>query len=174
MDFVQWTLGVCLATSFIMGCREGSGNKFIPLTGVQSTLAETSTTADASALTPRVKELFAQKCFSCHGESGANAGNVGDIRNLEALREKKLVLIGKPDQSKIYNRLVSKEQPMPPPPAAPLQSDEIELVKAWIMEEPKIRSKISYQSLYEAIEKDFNTLSAEDKVNTRYFHLVNN
>lgn len=151
-------------------CSPKTGNNFIPIK--VAALGTTNQTVDTSNLAPRVKELFTQKCYSCHGENGANAGNMGDIRNLSALTDKGLVIIGKPDESKVFKRMTNKSQPMPPTGLLP-QAD-LDLVKAWILEKPTTRSKISYQSLYESIEKDFNALPAADKVNTRYFHLVNN
>lgn len=165
-----------LLTLFVIaaiGCRQQKGNKFVPLVNARGALGQTAEKS-GNPLEPQVKELFTQKCYGCHGENGSNAGNIGDIRNLSALRDKKLVLIGKPEESKIYSRLINKEQPMPPPPAAMLAQDEIELVKSWILENPNSRFKVSYESVYETIEKDFNALNEEDKVNTRYFHLVNN
>lgn len=166
-----WAVFGCAGVFFI-GCRQSKSNNYVALTGARATLESTGSPT-GSPLEPKVKELFSKKCYACHGENGANSGNIGDIRNLSALRDKKLVITGKPEQSKVFSRLVNKEQPMPPPPAALLPQEEIELVKAWILENPNARTKISYQSVYETIEKDFNGLSEEDKVNTRYFHLVN-
>lgn len=174
MTIYQWKVVLFMTSIALASCRKSQGNRFVPLSGASESLKQTQATADASALGPKVKELFTQKCYSCHGENGANSGNIGDVRNLTALREKKLVIDRDPDKSKLFQRLVSKEQPMPPAPLPSLEGSEIDLVKAWIMEEPNIRNKVSYQSLYETIERDFNALPEEEKVNTRYFHLVNN
>jgi hypothetical protein len=58
------------------------------------------------------------------------------------------------------------------PPAGKLPQSDIDLVGKWIVDYGKSqRSAVSYSEVYGLVEKDFT--QQVDKVNTRYFHLVN-
>ena len=114
--------------------------------------------------------VLEKQCYSCHGKDGANAGNIGSILDLNGLKERKMMIPNKVEESKIYQRMISIKQPMPP--AGKLSQTEIDIVGNWIQEYGKsARISISYAEVYKAVETDFN--SQADKVNTRYFHLVN-
>lgn len=123
-------------------------------------------------LETKVLALFDKNCFSCHGENGANSGSIGNVKNISSLKEQGLVKIGSPaDESKLYLRMIDKTQPMPPQGVLPDQ--DLLLVKTWIETKPEVRNLIDYDSVYKMIEKDFNDFSAEEKVDIRYFHLIN-
>ncbi len=87
-----------------------------------------------AGLTGRVKELFRNRCLSCHG--GARKAGRLDILNRDLLvNQKKLIIPGKPDDSELFQRISSTEENerMPEPPREPLKADEIELVRKWIV-----------------------------------------
>lgn len=130
--------------------------------------------ANHQKLANEVLKIFQAECFACHGQNGSNGGNMGDVRNLTALSEKGLVKFGEPAvNSKLFQRLTSKTQPMPPAPKPALSPDKLKVVKSWLESKPEKRQIVRYESVYEAIETDFNKFSDEQKVNIRYFHLVN-
>lgn len=168
-------VGSCLLSlSFILAsCRDKtSRDEVVNLAALSRSSNVTSIAGSYTELQKRVIGLFEAQCYTCHGQNGANSGNIGDIRNIESLKDKGLVKIGTAaDQSKLYLRMVNKSQPMPPKGILP-QAD-LDLVKTWLERVPETRELVTYESVYKAIEDDFNKYSAEDKVNIRYFHLVN-
>ncbi len=172
---LRHTLVILGATSLFLGCRaKKGGNEVVPLTATK--LARTSDQVavggSQTELQSKALKLFEEQCYACHGQNGSNSGNIGDIRNIESLSEKGLIRLGTPaDQNKLYQRMTSKTQPMPP--KGILDQASLNVVKAWIEKVPEARQLVSYESVYKAIESDFNKFKPEDKINIRYFHLVN-
>ncbi len=167
------TLFSVVIVLFFPACRsKNQPNEVVKITKLVKTDDSTQVNMSQTALQSSVLKLFESQCYSCHGQSGANSGSIGNILNLEALKEKGLVKVGSPLESKLYQRMLSTTQPMPP--TGILSKDKTELVKAWIEMKPETRQLISYDSVYQAIDEDFKKIKQEDKVNIRYFHLVNN
>jgi hypothetical protein len=159
----------------IVACRnKTSGNEFVSLKVTKlDRLADQTVVGSDPELQSKVIKLFEGQCYSCHGQNGANSGNIGDVRNIDTLSEKGLIKIGSAaEESKLYLRMISKTQPMPPKGILP--NADLNLVKTWLESAKKSRQLVSYDSVYKAIEEDFNKFKPEDKVNIRYFHLVNN
>lgn len=156
------------------GCnsKKNSGDQLVNLASLKRTDNITVVSGSYSDLQSKVLNLFQQQCYSCHGENGSNSGNIGDVRNLDSLAAKGLVKLGSAaTDSKLYLRMTNKAQPMPP--KGILGNSDLSLVKTFLEAKPEIRNLVDYASVYQAIEKDFNGLPEADKVNTRYFHLVN-
>ncbi|NBX17476.1 MAG: hypothetical protein EBR09_08945 [Proteobacteria bacterium] len=169
-------LGLIIAeAALVAGCRnKSSPSAVIQLGRSEATVGVNAEGNAALNLQAEVLKIFQSECYTCHGENGANSGNIGDVRNIAAMSEKGLIKIGEPaEKSKLFLRLISKTQPMPPAPKAPLSPQKLELVKTWLETKPQTRQQVTYDSVYQAIETDFNKFSAEEKVNIRYFHLVN-
>lgn len=172
-----WVSGIVLYSC----ANKSNSNQFVQIPLKTTTEKVTVATAEALAsqlsnaeLTARVGQILESQCYSCHGQNGSNGGNVGDIRNTNTLAEKGYIKLGVPaEQSKLYQRLISKTQPMPPLPLKPLSDNDIMTVKAFIERKQEKRSLVSYASVYEAIENDFSKFSPSERVNIRYFHLVN-
>lgn len=171
MRFYPLVAGVLLLAS--VACNSRNSKNEVVFAEKKTVVPGSEEALSYLALQQRVKEIFETQCYTCHGQNGANAGNIGDVRNINALVEKGLLSIGAPaEQSKIYQRMVSKTQPMPP--KGNLPDAQLKIVKTWLERQPETRTNISYEEVYKAIEADFEKFSAEEKVNIRYFHLVNN
>jgi mono/diheme cytochrome c family protein len=169
--------GLALMLSFfgaLAACNSKTqgGDQLIRLASLTRTENITVVTGSYTELQSKVLNLFQQQCYSCHGENGSNSGNIGDVRNLEALSAKGLVKLGSSaTDSKLYLRMTNKTQPMPPKGILP--ASDLSLVKSYLEATPEVRNPVDYGSVYQAIEKDFNNIPENEKVNVRYFHLVN-
>ena len=117
-----------------------------------------------------VLAIFKAECFSCHGDGGINQGAVGSILDLSALVEKKLVIKKDLKASRLYQRMTSVANPMPP--KGRISDDRIKVVEDWIMEVRKVptRTQIVYGDVFKQIEADYKT--QQEPLNTRYLQLV--
>lgn len=150
----------------------------IPLKTTQSSVEISEELQQSTGLSvgsyQQVQSIFQSECYSCHGQNGANAGNVGDVTNLKSLSDNGYVIRGEAaEKSKLFMRLISGTQPMPPAPKPRLSPEKIATVKNWIESKPQTRTTVDYASVYETIAADFASFSGEEKPNIRYFHLVN-
>src|SRR5947208_9801414 len=73
----------------------------------------------ANAATPQevasqVKAIFKTNCYRCHGEKGAAEGGIAYITDLAKLVERKKVMPGNAAGSKLYKKIASEDDPMPP------------------------------------------------------------
>ena len=84
-----------------------------------------------------VLPVLSRACFPCHGpDENARQANLRLDTKEGALRtDKPLVISGSPEQSKLFQRLVSRdpEEQMPPPDAQQkLTESDVEVVRQWI------------------------------------------
>jgi hypothetical protein len=84
-------------------------------------------------LAAKVQGILTAACHRCHGENGANEGGFNYLVNHERLLATKKIVPGDAARSKVYQRLVSEDNPMPPDGEKPRPTaNEIALVKRWI------------------------------------------
>jgi hypothetical protein len=98
---------------------------------VSSSGAVAPLNADDS-LPARVKEVLRKRCYECHNPEEANGG----VRVLDhaTLLAKEKLLPGKPDESLLYQRIMATDDSvMPPEGQARLPSEEIDLIRRWIV-----------------------------------------
>ena len=50
-------------------------------------------------------------CYRCHGQDGSREGGFGNVLDVAALRERKLVVPGDADQSKLFRRVAKGQMP---------------------------------------------------------------
>jgi Tfp pilus assembly protein PilF len=128
-------------------------------------------------------EILRANCYRCHGLEGAIEGGMNYVIDLPKLISRKKVIPGEPSQSKIYKRLTSKTNPMPPEEEKirPNSSD-IEIIKKWIEAGAPVESKstarqfISETEVLEMIHADLQKLDIRARPFARYFtltHLAN-
>lgn len=85
----------------------------------------------------QVKELFEQRCFSCHGQNDINVMADLNILNLQNLRNgglsgKPSIVPNKPNESLLYIAVSGVDENLIMPPDGKLEDDEITLIKTWI------------------------------------------
>jgi mono/diheme cytochrome c family protein len=132
----------------------------------------------------RVGEIFRAKCHRCHGQDGAVEGGLNYILDFKKLVGRRKVVPGRPDESRLLQRLTSADNPMPPASEAVRPSaDEIDLVKKWIAdgaptdrEHSGDRRFITELEVVDAIRSDLDKAAPIDRGSYRYFtitHLYN-
>ena len=99
---------------------------FALVVGSQTVSAQQQVAQDAYA-------ILEQNCFSCHG-SGGFAAAILLIEDYNVLIEKGAVIPGKPDESKLYNRIRGIGGAQMPLGGPPLPDTAIETIRHWILE----------------------------------------
>jgi mono/diheme cytochrome c family protein len=101
--------------------------------------SSTAHAASPQELAIQVKTILKTNCYRCHGERGAAEGGIAYITDLAKLVERKKVVAGNPLGSKLYKKMASEDDPMPPltdddnkPIAQRPSKPEIALVRQWI------------------------------------------
>jgi ankyrin repeat protein len=93
----------------------------------------------------QVEPILAQKCHSCHGPDVQQSGLRLDKRQ-NAMRGGDygpVIIPGKSAESKLIRRVVNGDGGMQMPPAGPLSSDEIAILRAWIDEGAEFRTDLT-------------------------------
>ncbi len=74
-----------------------------------------------------IRNLLESKCYSCHQSSG-----IKWTLTIPGLTTAEVLMIGKPEESSLYTRLISGDQKKKMPLGGSLPADEIELIRNWI------------------------------------------
>jgi mono/diheme cytochrome c family protein len=82
----------------------------------------------------RANEVLKQHCLKCHGDDKAEDFEQFSFFDRATLEKKKILVPGKPDQSKLMKRITSEKRRMPPASAEkePLSAADVEVLKDWI------------------------------------------
>ena len=93
--------------------------------------------AEEVDLTQQAKQVLEKYCYACHGRTNSNSGNMDYILDQSRLVSEAKISPGKPDDSRIYIRITSDVDPMPPSDEDPMQHPrpkkrEIEVIRKWI------------------------------------------
>jgi formylglycine-generating enzyme required for sulfatase activity/mono/diheme cytochrome c family protein len=143
-------------------------------------------------LAGKVKTILAANCYRCHGDTGAAEGGMAYVTDLAKLVERKKVVPRNPAGSKLYKKIASEDDPMPPltdddnkPVTQRPSKAEIALVRQWIeagapVDAPAVaaapRTFISDADILAAIAKDLDSADDRARPFLRYFtitHLYN-
>ena len=129
---------------------------------------------DAAALAKNAQAVLKDRCFSCHGESGANEGGFNYALNRKRL-VRELVVPGSADESKLLQRVVKGEMP---PDGDKLPKSEIETLKKWIEADAPAfgaeikRPFVSPVDMLSVMLKDLEKANDRDRPFYRYFTLT--
>jgi tetratricopeptide (TPR) repeat protein len=155
--------------------------------------AVTAQVEDSASLAKRAQDVFQTFCYRCHGQNGSNEGGINFIIDLRRLAERKKVVVpGNPDKSKLYERITSADEPMPPKldegdakrePLPRPSREDIAAVEQWIKAGapnlPLVAAKtpfISDDELVRSITDDLRSIDTRHRRFIRYFtitHLSN-
>ncbi len=102
-----------------------------------------------------IRPILSNKCFHCHGpdENKREGGLRFDTKEgpfAETDSGEPAIVPGKPEQSELYRRLITKDDSEIMPPAetgSTLKADEIEKIRKWLLQGGQIEGHWSYQKL---------------------------
>src|SRR5581483_1622691 len=80
-----------------------------------------------------IRPILSNRCFKCHGPAAEEGGLRLDLR--ERATKRKVIVPGRPEASKLVQRLLStdEDERMPPPEAGDrLKPEQVALLKQWI------------------------------------------
>ena len=87
-----------------------------------------------SPLAEEVKEILRRRCYDCHRLGKANNG-IKVLNHDLLLVKRRVVVPGKPEESRLFQLLSAEgEKAMPPPPRPRLSEAERAVVRRWILE----------------------------------------
>ena len=85
---------------------------------------------DPAELAKKAEQVLKTNCHRCHGQDGANEGGFNYVLDRQQLVNRKKVFPGEPAKSRLYLRVSSADDPMPPDAETPRPSkDDIALLK---------------------------------------------
>ncbi len=125
-------------------------------------------------LAKHAQAILKERCYSCHGESGANEGGFNYALNRKRL-VRELVVPGDAAESKLLQRVVKGEMP---PDGDRLPKDEIETLRKWIeADAPAFGTEIKRQfvspvDMLSAMLNDLEKATERDRPFYRYFTLT--
>jgi tetratricopeptide (TPR) repeat protein/mono/diheme cytochrome c family protein len=131
-------------------------------------------------LANKARALFQKHCYRCHGQDGANEGGLNYILDRDKLVERRKILPGVPDKSRLYKRLIHPNDPMPPADEKVRPGkDDIALLRAWIAAgapgaqppTPK-RAFLASADVLGLIRADLDKVDERSRRFTRYFTLT--
>jgi tetratricopeptide (TPR) repeat protein len=154
------------------------------LTLCAALLAVPAAEPDRADLARKAHAVFKAHCYRCHGQDGAVEGGLNYVLDFKTLRARKKVVPGSPVKSKLYRRLTSADNPMPPEEEKIRPSkDDVALVKAWIEagapdlpQAAAARELLSDADVVRLIRNDLEDLDERARRWARYFtitHLYN-
>ena len=88
-----------------------------------------------SPIAAQAENLFQIRCYKCHKHSVAKGG-IKILHHRLLLHVRKVVVPGNPDESELFQLIVSKDEEavMPPPPREPLSAAEVDIIRRWIVD----------------------------------------
>ncbi len=139
---------------------------------------------EPSALAQQAQALLKAHCYRCHGHEGANEGGFNFVLDRQQLVKRKKIVPGDAAKSRLFKRLVSEDEPMPPQDEKVRPSkEEIALLRKWIdagapdfQAAVAARPFLSPDEVIRAVRADLGTFRERDRRFLRYFtltHLAN-
>ncbi len=122
----------------------------------------------------KARGVLKERCFTCHGEGGANEGGFNYALNRKRL-VRELIVPGDPEASKLFERVSQGEMP---PDGEKRPAAEIEALKQWIdAEAPTFTAEVnrkflSPDDMLAAISQDLGDANDRDRPFYRYFTLT--
>lgn len=139
--------------------------------------ARTPAGPDPAKLAEQARAILEKNCYRCHGQDGSNEGRMNFILNRQALVEKKKVVPGDPEQSRLYRKV--KAGAMPPDEEQPRPSaSDIDVLRQWIAAGAPPFARDEYavrpieQYVLSAIRTHLGQVPSDQRVFQRYFILT--
>jgi tetratricopeptide (TPR) repeat protein/mono/diheme cytochrome c family protein len=119
-------------------------------------------------------------CYRCHGQDGTNEGGFNFVLDRRLLVNRGKVVPGDPAKSKLFKRLASEDDPMPPEEVKTRPNkDEIAVIRKWIEAGAAdfgtvtpARKLLTPTDVTALIRADLESIAQRDRRHTRYFTLT--
>src|SRR5436190_6211770 len=99
--------------------------------GLFLSLTTPAPAADPTDLARNALSVLKANCYRCHGQDANGEGGFGGVLDPTVLRERKLIVPGDAEQSKLFRR-VTKGQLRPPDESPRPTPADVAVLKAWI------------------------------------------
>jgi serine/threonine-protein kinase len=87
---------------------------------------------DRGEVTARARQILKDRCLACHGQKPDELEADLNVFDRAALLDRKVVVPGKPDDSKLIKRVTSERRPMPPRPRERVADSDVQILRDWI------------------------------------------
>jgi mono/diheme cytochrome c family protein len=95
--------------------------------------ASPPTTPAPEALAAKARDVLQTHCHRCHGRDGSNEGGFSYVLDAGKLVERRKVVAGEPGKSRLFKRITSGDNPMPPADELDRPTaEDVAVVKRWI------------------------------------------
>ncbi len=122
--------------------------------------------AEPSELAEKARTILQTNCFRCHGKDGTGEGGFDYMLDVRKLIERRKIVPKQPEKSRLFKRVSSTNDPMPPEDEKPRPSKEdIATLRAWIeagapefplsqvVKRPFLAEKDVYRAMYDYLFK---------------------
>jgi tetratricopeptide (TPR) repeat protein len=138
------------------------------------------TREESASLGRKARDLLQTYCYRCHGKDGANEGGLNYILDRDRLVARRKVVPGQPTKSRLFKRLTSAADPMPPAEEkARPGKDDVLLLRAWIAAGAPAaeaahagRAFLAPDDVLRLIRDDLGRVPERGRRFTRYFTLT--
>src|SRR5579864_3831230 len=133
---------------------------------------------DNAKLASQAHEILKAHCYRCHGQDGVFEGGMNYILDPAKLAGHKKIIPGKPDESRLFQRVSKGSMPPPDQTDRPSAADK-EILKKWIaagapsmVSAAAPRSQITQSDLFRWMLDDLETMDRRARRFVRYFSLA--
>jgi tetratricopeptide (TPR) repeat protein len=145
-----------------------------------TTSLKAADSAESAELARKASAVLRSHCYRCHGQDGVAEGGLNYIVDLKKLVQRNKIVPGNAARSRIFKRLTSTDNPMPPDDEKVRPGkDEVGVIEQWIkagapaeVTEAARRAFISPADVAERIRDDLRKVPERDRPFTRYFTLT--
>ena len=136
---------------------------------------------DRPALARKATEILKASCHRCHGQDGSIEGGMNYVLDFKTLVSRRKVIPGHPAKSRLFKRLTSTTNPMPPGEEKVRPGkEEVAVIKRWIeagapepLAAPAGRALVTEADVLRLIHDDLRTTDGRQRRFVRYFTLTN-
>src|SRR5947209_2635378 len=138
--------------------------------------------ADGSrALARKAGQVLKAHCYRCHGQDGTIEGGMNYVLDVKTLLARRKVVPRRTTQSRLFKRLISRNNPMPPEEEKVRPGGEdVATIRRWIeagapdpVAGPVERTLLGEGDVLRLVHDDLRTMDARQRRFIRYFTLTN-
>jgi mono/diheme cytochrome c family protein len=125
----RWPLGVIALFVIATGCSQGPIGAAMSEDALPATGPSDNSSLDLNnSYEQKALSILQTNCSGCHGSSSGSGGVYG-LTDPDHLVSSGLVVVGAPDQSLLYNDIVTGKMP----PSGTLSKNDVDTIRQWIL-----------------------------------------